>query len=248
MLNGKRKWIGSLLISGLSMLIVMPAANRAYAVPITYNFSGSGTVGGETASATASFVVNGDSIVLTLVNGVDGPNSVKSALVGISFNVGSGTSLTGLDGSARLITIASGGGFIDIGGSSAVDPTSNWLADGSALQGNTDTFAISVLGSGNPNESLLGFGPYPNGSIGGNGPHNPFAQKTLTLDFTITGLNSGGITGTNFYFNTDGTQVTGGGGCVGDCTTTSVPEPGTLTLLGSGLLCMVGFLRQRSSK
>ena len=222
----------------------MLGVNRAYADSITFN--GSGTVGGETANATATFVVNGDSVTLTLVNNFDGPNSVKSALSGISFNTSSGTTLTGLSGSAPLINIATGGGVTDVGGSSAGDPTSNWLADGSALQGNTDTFAVSVLGSGQPSESLIGNGPYPDGSIGGNGPHNPFAQKTLTLDFTITGLNGGSITGANFYFNTDGTQVTGG--CVGDCTTTSVPEPGTLTLLGSGLLCMVGFLKLRSSK
>ena len=92
-----------------------------------------------------------------------------------------------------------------------------------------------------------------NGSIGGNGPHNPFINQTATFTITgLTGVNSDTrVTSATFSFgttagvNVDGC-VSGTADCGGGGGGQSTPEQMSLLLSGTGLVGLY-FIRRRSA-
>jgi hypothetical protein len=107
---------------------------------------------------------------------------------------------------------------------------------------------LNVLAAGGAGPAHLIIGPpgpgntysNANGSIAGNGPHNPFLNQSAS--FTISGSNISAdtvITGAVFSFGTTGNvTITGMPG---------VPEPSSLVMgaIGLGLVGTVGFYRKR---
>jgi hypothetical protein len=79
-----------------------------------------------------------------------------------------------------------------------------------------------------------------NGSIAGNGPHNPFLNQTATFNIAVTGVTAATtVTSATFSFGTvAGVNVPGTPG------TPAVPEPISSALVGTGLIGLF-FLRGR---
>ena len=89
-MTNRGKPMSGIAIMALALAISLINSRAVFADSFTFKVLG--TVGGETASATALFDVNGDNVTLDLTNLFDAPNSVKSVLAGISFNTSSGSS------------------------------------------------------------------------------------------------------------------------------------------------------------
>ena len=104
---------------------------------------------------------------------------------------------------------------------------------------------LDALGGGQPMNTIIGppgpGGVYTNanGSIAGNGPHNPFDNEAATFVINVAGVTSAtNVNSVIFSFGTvPGIDVPG-------VPFTSAPEPGTMTLLGLGLLSL-GFVAHR---
>ncbi len=140
--------------------------------------------------------------------------------------------------------------LIDISGTGAVTtdagPIVSW--------GLTSSGAVVHLDSltGGPAQTIIGPGPYAgaNGSIDGNGPHNPFINQTASFSFTVAGVTAAtNITAASFSFGTmTGDNVSG---CVvggPSCTSVTTPEPISSALVGSGLIGLFFLGRRRDDQ
>jgi hypothetical protein len=107
---------------------------------------------------------------------------------------------------------------------------------------------LDVLAAGGAGPAHLIIGPpdggntysAANGSIAGNGPHNPFLSESATFTITGTGITADTtITSATFSFGTTaGVTVDG---------VVASPEPSSfvLTLCGIGVVVLVGTYRSR---
>lgn len=79
-----------------------------------------------------------------------------------------------------------------------------------------------------------------NGSIAGNGPHNPFLNQTATFTVNIPGLTvDDSVRSATFSFGTvPGIKVPGGGG-------SSVPDGGPTVMLLGAALSGIGLIRRK---
>ncbi len=125
-------------------------------------------------------------------------------------------------------TVNSTGSFSINNGGGTISPTLS------------NPFLVAGSGSYHPYEIVNNNIVNPNGSLTDK-PHNPLflSDATHLVDFTfiLTGLDAiPNITDAKFYFGTGGE------------TQTTVPEPGTLLLLGGGLIGLGYFGRRRMKK
>jgi hypothetical protein len=196
------------------------------------------TVVGHAVDASARFTTGSGTIMVTLDNREVNPLDVTQNLSDLSFTVGNGT-VTGASegsGSATAITI-NGSRMITM-----ITPLTTPGAVGWVLSEPTSTeLKLNVLsGTGHKGPANTIIGPpnvsnvysVANGSIKGNGAHNPFISETATWVIDAPNVSSGTtITSATFSFSTAaGRDVVG------------VPEPSSMLLLGSGILIFVqGF-------
>lgn len=203
-------------------------AGAARADQIFSTPGGSTDTAGDPVSATVDFSLSGSTLTVTLTDTQAGIKDAGQLLTDVFFTLSAG-SATLSSQSGDLIIIGSGGAITDLGASAL-----GW-GFGPATVNSTDGFELCVICQGGPSaapttpsEGIIGPTPNGNGSIDGNGPHNPFINQTAT--FTLTGVSADASVGdVLFSFGTvPGDNVPAG-------PPSSVPEPSSLLLLAVGL-------------
>jgi len=219
----------SLLIAMVALISVLPAGAAQI-------FTATGDAGGGPVSVEADFTFSNGGFSITLKNLEANPTDVLQLISGLSFTLsGSPSSVVLSTSSAQEISITNNVGVTGSTGSTG------W-AFGPAVG---PSYIVCVICQGvianpaiTPAHLIIGPGPYTNanGSINNNNAHNPFLNQTATFNFTGTGLTTG-TTASNviFWFGT-----TNG-------FTTSIPEPVTSGLIGTGLISLF-LLRRRAQK
>src|SRR5215469_12342730 len=213
----------SLVGVALAMLLAAAIGTPAHAGSITYVAPSGSTSGGGPVNAEADFTTAAGSITITLKDLQANPTDVAQLLSDVSFTVGNGGSLTGsaqTGASSQELTV-NGNGTFSIGANLTTVAAVGWVYTTTSSTGTLDV----LQGPGHAGPAHLIIGPpggptyaNANGSIAGNGPHNPFLNQFA--EFTITAPNITAdttITSATFSFSTtEGIDVPG---------VTVVPEP-----------------------
>lgn len=219
-----------------SALLLSLAVVPAPAATITF----SGSISGKSVFATADYLFATDVLTITVTNGKADPISVAQAISGIDFSIkgGLGGVLTSAKG--ELIRIDGTGHYTSSGVSSL-----DWYRPDAS-------FFTTAVGSSGPDDTILGEpgsgGLYSaaNGSIEGNGPHNPFVLHSATLTYKVVGAtNTSQLSSFAFYFNTDLQRRDAD---VRAVRLSGVPESGPLVLTAAGLGLIICGTRCRKSR
>jgi hypothetical protein len=179
------------------------------------------------------FTTSANQIVVVVNNLLVNPTDISQNLSDLFFTVStgqnSGTINQGLSsGTSR--TVAGDGSFTDAG---TVSPT-HW-----ALQTSGSQLLLNDLTGGQPKQTIIGSpngsGVYSNanGSIAGNGPHNPFLFGPVTFTLNVAGVtDSSTITAATFSFGTVAGQ---------DVPGVVVPEPSTAIAAMFGAVAFIAY-------
>jgi hypothetical protein len=192
-------------------------------------------------NASAVFVTGPGTLTVTLSDLLGNPTSVGELLSNIQFALSSS-----LNGSASM-------------SSSATERTVNH--DNSFTEGSTVStgWALQASGGGGiiicmicpnngtpgpsnpPSHLIIGAGPYTNadGSIAGNGPHNPFLDETATFTISDSAITSATVA-SNVVFGF-GTQFGSQVNATQQVSASAVPENRTMLLIGAGLILLGSF-------
>jgi hypothetical protein len=208
-------------------------ASVAYADSFTFSTPVGATAGGQPINVTAVFVTGFPFVQVTIINNQANPTSIIQAVSDLFFDLSSGT-----NGSLQL----SAGGERNIAADGTF--TNGSVVDtGWALSNVGSTFHLNVLGTaigpahliiGPPDNSAVYSNA--NGSIAGNGPHNPFlAESAMFFIFDLGITADTQVSNVLFSFGTEaGTNVPGN----------PTPDSGaTVALLG---LVLVGLAAVRA--
>jgi hypothetical protein len=199
---------------------------------------------GNPVDASATFQTFANTVTVTLSDLLVNPTTVAQLISDISFKLTSGQttgSIANSSGTDRFVALD--GTFSDVNPGTPRTPA--WALDLS----NPGTFHLTALGGGQPTGLIIGppdaGGNYSNGngSIDGNGPHNPFSALSATFILNIPGVNvDSSITDIQFSFGT-----TPGNDVPGLPPGTNVPDGGTTVLLLGAALSGLGLVRRKLS-
>jgi len=186
---------------------------------------------GKPVNAAATFSTSGTTLTITLTNLETDPKAVNQNISGLLFTLTTGETTGELTSStADFITVNSDHTFTAAGSGST-----GWLL----RTGFRGGLKLDLLGSSaGPEHTIIGppdtDGKYDaaNGSIAGNGPHNPFIDQTATFVLSVPISENTRISEVIFSFGTVAGQDVPGN------PSTPAPEPGSLLLLGTGLGAM----------
>ena len=153
-----------------------------------------------------------------------------------------GSSQTGA--SSQELTV-NGNGTFNIGANLTTVAAVGWFYSSTATAGTLDV--LSGPGHAGPAHLIIGppggGGTYSaaNGSIAGNGPHNPFLNQSASFTLTAPNVTSDTtITGVTFSFGTTaGVEILG---------VAAVPEPGSIVLLATATGTLAGYFGWRRRK
>ena len=206
--------------------------------------------GGGPVNSEADLTTTAGSILVTLRNLQANPTDVAQLLSDFSFTVGGGGSLTGSSqtgASSQELTV-NGNGTFNIGANLTTVAAVGWVYSSAATDG-----ALDVLtGPGHAGPAHLIIGPpggggtysAANGSIAGNGPHNPFLNQSASFTLTAPNVTSDTtITGVTFSFGT-----TEGANEIPGVPVAGVPEPGSIVLFATATGTLAGYFGWRRRK
>jgi PEP-CTERM motif len=226
-----------LLLPVALFAVLILASGTAKADPISV-CTGAGC---STTNVTGSIVAGNGTVTITVNNNLTNAQviSVIQNISGVYFQVsgynGGAVSLSGSN-SAQSTNINAAGTAVLAG---AVNPT-GWAAGHS---GSTITVcvicAFGISSPAGPDQTIIGgtgSGAYANanGSIAGNDPHNPFLVGTTTFTLIVPGVTVNSVfSNVVIQFGTTATPPT------------TVPEPTSMFLLGSGLVGLAARFRRK---
>jgi len=243
---------------GLGVLALGLACSTASAGTFTFVTAPGATEpqGGNPVAASTTIVTGNGTVSIVLTNLLADPNTVAQNLSDIFFTLSGGnTAGTTINSSSgQEVTVNSDGSFslgatvapcwnLDLSGASASGGTIHICDIGPGCTG-PFTPAHTIIGA--PNSGTATYAA-AGGSIAGNGPHNPFLNQTATWTLNVAGVNADTrVTSAIFSFGTTaGDNVPGctaGAGCG-----STVPEPASLTLFGTGLAYLARWRRRKAA-
>jgi hypothetical protein len=227
-----------------AMIFLFGSCFVVHASVITFATPEGSTAGGQPVDATVTFTTTDTSVSIVLTNLEANPTSVIQNLSDLEFTFSQDVFPSAIGGSdsAQAVTVHSDGTFT-LGSTSST----GWGLSAP----NHHAVLLNVLGTPTgPAHTIVG-PPGPgnlysnaNGSIAGNGPHNPFLNQTadFTITFPLPLLSGVTVTSATFSFGTTaGNDVSG-------VPVTTVPEPSFsgAVALGLGILLIAVGRRGKS--
>jgi hypothetical protein len=210
----------------------------AHASTATFVTPTGSSTGGGPVDASATFTTGPGLMSVVLQNLQANPTDVAQLLSDLDFTLSTGaTTGSGLLSLTTPISVA-GDGTTTLG----TPGSSGWVLNNNVSGG----LQLDVLGT-SAGPSMLIIGPpgaggvysNANGSIAGNGPHNPFSNQMVQFSIDVAGLTAAAtVTSATFSFGT-----TAGVNVAGEV----VPLPAALPLFGTGLGAM-GLLAWRRKR
>jgi hypothetical protein len=222
------------------------------ALASTISFTGIGTMGGLPVNVSADLVTGNGIVTVTLNNLQANPNSVIQGISDFGFFIKGITDPVALfvSSSGHELNITDSGTFtvapeaVDTGWQ-LTTPSSGPFARGVYLNVVGTAIGPAHVILGPPNSSTNLYDATGAGSIQGNEPHNPFLASGASFTIDVAGVTADTLIqsvifsfGTAAGNNLDGT-------CSGNCGGGQAPEPGTLVLLGGGMIVIGAFRRWR---
>jgi hypothetical protein len=201
----------------------------------TYTFTETGNIAGAPVSGTVTYITSANQVEIKIANLISNPTSAGSLISDLGFilsgNAATSGSISSVSGTA--LSIAPGGGIT----AASTTPT-QWSLN-SAFNGNG--FELTALGGAQPQETIIGAGPYTNANPSITGwTHEPVYVGTAIAPFefflNIQDVNASTcVVFSQLSFGTEGATLPG------------VPIPPSALLLGSGLLGLglIGWRRKR---
>jgi hypothetical protein len=234
--------LGAVLSLTMGAGLILVALPPAHAATVTFVTPPGTSVPDGSVNASATFTTGAGTLSVTLTDLLANPTSVGQTLSDLIFTLSSHqTTGTISSSSGQLVTVAANGTA-----TTGATTTTGWGLNSNVSGG----IQLDALGFVGPAGLIIG-PPGPggiytnaNGSIAGNGPHNPFINQTATFLLSIAGLTAADtVTGALFSCGTEAGVERAG-------VPSAIPLPGALPLFATGVvgLGLLGWRKKRKAQ